>query len=190
MNRLLILVVTVSLSLFTSSSYAQKKLTDREIFARGYVLTPEQIKIADVPYFGGTTPLLYKIEHVKKQTKVTFLQPIYFDSQWIHYTTGFTIINKKNGDKYSPVSYDDGVPMGQVAIVRGCNRKVIYVTLVYPRLKSNAKLIDIVESAVENDPTPSNNTGDFAEYLNVEVKKYSPKAIKKNARSSKLKMYN
>lgn len=189
MNKLLIFAITLSFTIFVSSSFAQKKLTDREIFARGYVLKPEEIKIADVDYFGGTTPLLYKIENVKKQTKVTFLQPIYFDSQWIHYTKGFTIINKKNGDKYTPISYDDNVPMGQVVIVRGCNRKVIYVTLVYPRFKSNAKMVNLIETPVVEDPTPSNNTGDYSKYLNVKVKDYSPKAIKKKDRISKLDMY-
>lgn len=189
MNKLIFFAVTLSLTFFASVSSAQKKLTDSEIFARGYVLKPEEIKIADVDYIYGTTPILYKIENVKKKTKITFLQPIYFDSQWIHYTKGFSIINKKNGDQYTPIGYDDNIPMGQVVIVRGCNRKVIYVTLVYPRLKSNAKVIDIIESPIADDPTPSNNTGEYSKYLNVKVKEYSPKAIKKKAKISKLDLY-
>ena len=58
----------------------------------------------------GTKPLLYSIERRAKDTKVTFLQPIYFDWQWLYYSPGFVIIDKKSGDEYHVRGYDGGAP--------------------------------------------------------------------------------
>lgn len=184
------LTILMCLCLFAISTYAQNKPTDRELFDKAYVMKPEDIKLVNMAYIPGGKTILYKIERSRKETKVTFLQPLYFDSQWIHYSKGYTIVNKKNGDEYLVRGYDGNLPMGRVIIVRGCNKKLIYITLVFPRLKNNAKYIDIIEKAVEDDPCPSNNNGIPTSYKNVKVKAYSPKAIKKQEnRKVKMNVY-
>lgn len=139
----------------------------------------EQKKFVDKEYMLGTNCPVYTIEKGRRETKVTFIQPLYFDSQWIHYTKGFTLIDKKSGDEYSAIGYDNGMPMGQVVIVRGCNQRMIYITLVFPKIKNKTKVIDIIERAVADDPSPSNNTGEMSSYKNLRLKDYSPKKVRK-----------
>ena len=52
--------------------------------------------------------------------------------------------------------YDGDLPMDRLLIVRGCNRKNILISLVFPKLKRKAKIIDILETSHEKDLTPSN----------------------------------
>ena len=63
-----------------------------------YIAPKDSIEIvADRTYEHGmgTKPLLHSIERRKDDTKVTFLQPIYFDWQWMYYSPGFKIVDKK-----------------------------------------------------------------------------------------------
>lgn len=179
MRKIVFYSILMMLCVNASSGHAQKKMTDREIFAKGYILKDEQKKFVDKEYLQGTNCPVYTIEKGRKETKVTFIQPIYFDSQWIHYTKGFTIIDKKRGDEYGAIGYDNGIPMGQVVIVRGCNRRMIYITLIFPKLKNRVKVIDIIERAVEGDPSPSNSTGEMTTHKNLRLKDYLPKTVRK-----------
>ena len=80
----------------------QTRNRDQEIYDAAYALPKDSIEVADRPYnrATGTKPLLYSIERRAKDTKVTFLQPIYFDWQWLYYSPGFVIIDRKTGDEY------------------------------------------------------------------------------------------
>ena len=108
------------------------KERDQKLFDEAYTVPKEDIKIAaDRTYQRGmsTMPEIYSIEKRKNDTKVTFLQPIYFDWQWLYYSPGFKIVDKKTGDEYMVRGYDGGAPLDKLLIIKGCDRKYIYVSL-------------------------------------------------------------
>lgn len=129
--------------------YEQKKKRDKELYAQAYMLPSDSIvvvpeEVYEKAYENGmsTSPSLYSIERRKNDTKVTFIQPIYWDWQWLYYSPGFKIIDKKSGDEYNVRGYDGGAPMGRLLAVKGFNHKYIYISLLFPKLKKSVKEID------------------------------------------------
>lgn len=157
---------------------AQRKAHDRELFARAYVLPVDSIVVVSgKTYENGmsTTPSLYSIERRKKDTKVTFVQPIYWDSQWLYFSPGFKIIDKKSGDEYNVRGYDGIASMDRLLVVKGFNRKYIYVSLLFPKLKKSVKEVDILELPHEKgkEMLPSNDDGVAKSFFDIKVKDYS-----------------
>ena len=152
----------------------QTRNRDQEIYDAAYALPKDSIEVADRPYnrATGTKPLLYSIERRAKDTKVTFLQPLYFDWQWLYYSPGFVIIDRKTGDEYHVRGYDGGAPQDRLLTVEGFNSKYIYVSLLFPKLKKSVEVIDILELPHEKDKLPSNDDGVFKTYCDVKVKDY------------------
>ena len=152
----------------------QTRNRDQEIYDAAYALPKDSIEVADRPYnrATGTKPLLYSIERRAKDTKVTFLQPIYFDWQWLYYSPGFVIIDRKTGDEYHVRGYDGGAPQDRLLTVEGFNSKYIYVSLLFPKLKKSVEVIDILELPHEKDKFPSNDDGIAKSYYDVKVKDY------------------
>ena len=152
----------------------QTRNWDQEIYDAAYALPKDSIEVADRPYnrATGTKPLLYSIERRAKDTKVTFLQPIYFDWQWLYYSPGFVIIDRKTGDEYHVRGYDGGAPQDRLLTVEGFNSKYIYVSLLFPKLKKSVEVIDILELPHEKDKLPSNDDGIAKSYYDVKVKDY------------------
>ena len=152
----------------------QTRNRDQEIYDAAYALPKDSIEVADRPYnrATGTKPLLYSIERRAKDTKVTFLQPIYFDWQWLYYSPGFVIIDRKTGDEYHVRRYDGGAPQDRLLTVEGFNSKYIYVSLLFPKLKKSVEVIDILELPHEKDKLPSNDDGIAKSYYDVKVKDY------------------
>lgn len=152
----------------------QTRNRDQEIYDAAYALPKDSIEVADRPYnrATGTKPLLYSIERRAKDTKVTFLQPIYFDWQWLYYSPGFVIIDRKTGDEYHVRGYDGGAPQDRLLTVEGFNSKYIYVSLLFPKLKKSVEVIDILELPHEKDKLPSNDDGIAKSYYDVKVKAY------------------
>ena len=152
----------------------QTRNRDQEIYDAAYALPKDSIEVADRPYnrATGTKPLLYSIERRAKDAKVTFLQPIYFDWQWLYYSPGFVIIDRKTGDEYHVRGYDGGAPQDRLLTVEGFNSKYIYVSLLFPKLKKGVEVIDILELPHEKDKLPSNDDGIAKSYYDVKVKDY------------------
>lgn len=152
----------------------QTRNRDQEIYDAAYALPKDSIEVADRPYnrATGTKPLLYSIERRAKDTKVTFLQPIYFDWQWLYYSPGFVIIDRKTGDEYHVRGYDGGAPQDRLLTVEGFNSKYIYVSLLFPKLKKSVEVIDILELPHEKDKLSSNDDGIAKSYYDVKVKDY------------------
>ena len=152
----------------------QTRNRDQEIYDAAYALPKDSIEVADRPYnrATGTKPLLYSIERRAKDTKVTFLQPIYFDWHWLYYSPGFVIIDRKTGDEYHVRGYDGGAPQDRLLTVEGFNSKYIYVSLLFPKLKKSVEVIDILELPHEKDKLPSNDDGIAKSYYDVKVKDY------------------
>lgn len=169
--------------------YEQKKKRDKELYAQAYMLPSDSIVIVpeevyEKAYENGmsTSPSLYSIERRKNETKVTFIQPIYWDWQWLYYSPGFKIIDKKSGDEYNVRGYDGGAPMGRLLAVKGFNHKYIYISLLFPKLKKSVKEIDILELPHKKDKEqlPSNDDGKSKSYFNIKVKDYQVVSDKKN----------
>ena len=169
--------------------YEQKQKRDKELYAQAYMLPSDSIVIVpeevyEKAYRNGrsTTPSLYSIERREDDTKVTFIQPIYWDWQWLYYSPGFKIVDKKSGDEYNVRGYDGGAPMGRLLAVKGFNHKYIYISLLFPKLKNSVKEIDILELPHEKDKEQllSNDNGKFKSYFNIKVKDYQVVSDKKN----------
>ncbi len=165
--------------------YEQKQKRDKELYAQAYMLPSDSIVIVpEEVYENGrsTRPSLYSIERRKNDTKVTFIQPIYWDWQWLYYSPGFKIIDKKSGDEYNVRGYDGGAPMGRLLAVKGFNHKYIYISLLFPKLKKSVKEIDILELPHKKDKEqlPSNDDGKSKSYFNIKVKDYQVVSDKKN----------
>lgn len=62
--------------------------------------------------------------------------------------------------------------MENLVTVKNCNNKYIYVTLVFPKLKKNARFIDIIERD-SGLAMPSNDDGIAKNYYSVYVHKYA-----------------
>lgn len=169
--------------------YEQKQKRDKELYAQAYMLPSDSIVIVpeevyEKAYKNGrsTTPSLYSIERRKNDTKVTFIQPIYWNWQWLYYSPGFKIVDKKSGDEYNVRGYDGGAPMSRLLAVKGFNHKYIYISLLFPKLKKSVKEIDILELLNEKDKEqlPSNDDGKSKSYFNIKVKDYQTISDKKN----------
>ena len=169
--------------------YEQKQKRDKELYAQAYMLPSDSIVIVpeevyEKAYENGrsTRPSLYSIERRKNDTKVTFIQPIYWNWQWLYYSPGFKIVDKKSGDEYNVRGYDGGAPMGRLLAVKGFNHKYIYISLLFPKLKKSVKEIDILELLHKKDKEqlPSNDDGKSKSYFNIKVKDYQTISDKKN----------
>ena len=169
--------------------YEQEKKRDKKLYAQAYMLPGDSIvvvpeEVYEKAYENGmsTSPSLYSIERRKNDTKVTFIQPIYWDWQWLYYSPGFKIVDKKSGDEYNVRGYDGGAPMGRLLAVKGFNHKYIYISLLFPKLKKSVKEIDILELLNEKDKEqlPSNDDGRSKSYFNIKVKDYQVASGKKN----------
>ena len=169
--------------------YEQKQKRDKELYAQAYMLPSDSIVIVpeevyEKAYESGrsTRPSLYSIESRKNDTKVTFIQPIYWNWQWLYYSPGFKIVDKKSGDEYNVRGYDGGAPMGRLLAVKGFNHKYIYISLLFPKLKKSVKEIDILELLHKKDKEqlPSNDDGKSKSYFNIKVKDYQTISDKKN----------
>ena len=80
------------------------------------VIVPEEVYEKAYENGMSTSPSLYSIERRKNDTKVTFIQPIYWDWQWLYYSPGFKIIDKKSGDEYNVRGYDGGAHILSTAV--------------------------------------------------------------------------
>lgn len=163
----------------------QKQNRDRELFAQAYVLPEDSIVVAPGKVYKNgmsTAPSLYSIERRKKDTKVTFMQPIYWDGQWLYFSPGFKIIDKETGDEYNVRGYDGVASMDKLLVVNGFNHKYIYVSLLFPKLKKSVKEVDILELPHEKDKEllPSNDDGKAKSYFDVKVKDYEVSSEKKD----------
>lgn len=167
-----------------NSQAEENRKRDQELYDAAYTIPKDSIEVSDVVYERGmdTKPSIYSIERRKDDTKVTFLVPIYFDWQWLHFSPGFKIVDKASGDEYHVRGYDGGAPFGKLLIVQGFNEKYIYVSLLFPKLKKSVKEIDILELPHEKDVIPSNDDGRPKSYYNIKLKDYVVSA-KKNKKT-------
>lgn len=174
------LLLSTVLLLLGGTVWAQFTEKDKEMFKNGQVMKPEQIRYApSSEKYDPSSLRIYSIEHRGKETVVTFIQPIYFDSQWVSFGYGFRLVDRKSGDIYMVRNYEEPFSMDNLLIVKGCNRKNILISLVFPKLKRRVKAIDILDVPHEKDLIPSNDDGVRRCFYHVKVEDYLPLSQKK-----------
>ena len=159
----------------------RKDSVNQKLYKVAYIAPTDSLKIAECPYNRtvGTNISLHSIEIRENDTKVTFLQPIYWDWQWLNYGKGYTIVDRLTGDKYKVRGYDGGGKLDKLMIIQNCNGKAIYVSLLFPKLGENVKKIDIVAYPHKDDVHPSNPApGERTAYLNINIEDYLVKSSK------------
>ncbi|WP_291529785.1 hypothetical protein [Bacteroides sp. UBA939] len=148
---------------------------NQKLYKVAYVAPTDSLKIAEWPYnrTAGTKISLHSIEIRENDTKVTFLQHIYWDWQWLNYGKGYTIVDRVTGDQYKVRGYDGGGKLDRLMIIQNCNGKAIYVSLLFPKLKKDVKRIDIISYPHKDNVRPSNPaSGDGTAYLNINIEDY------------------
>lgn len=156
------------------SAAEQRKKADQKMYDEAYFLKESEIKVANRIFLRGenTKPTLYSIERCADETKVTFMQPIYSNWLWVHFSPGMKIVDRGSGDEYKIRGYDGGLPFERLLVVKGHNNQYIFITLIFPKLKENVCRIDILELPHEKDILPSNDDGVPKSYFNVNVEDY------------------
>lgn len=119
---------------------------------------------------------LVRIEKGEKETRVTFIVPIYHDSNWIFTDKNTCLIDPKTGDRYMVRRVEDGQKIGVMNVVMGLKGKHVEKTVIFPPLKKSIKQIDYYAPAnfvaIPNNGT--NSSGSHIKGINIkdyEVKK-------------------
>ncbi len=153
----------MALCLFVGASYAAADDftdKDRQMFAEGQILTRENLLVVapkGAAVYDTENPIkFYSIRNEGDETIVTFSYSIYFDSQWVTFSKGVTIVDEETGDKYITRGYTDGLTMDRLLIVQGVNGQNILVSLRFPKLRKGVKRFSIYSYPHEDDLTPSN----------------------------------
>ncbi len=137
---------------------------DHKMFDEGQVLTEKQLTVLPdgaAPYSVSKPNKFYSLRNEGDETIVTFSYSIYFDSQWVTYSKGTTIVDELTGDRYVTRGYyPDTLTMDKLLIVQGCNHKNVLISLRFPKLKDGVKLFSIYEYDHEDDLVPSNSRTD------------------------------
>ncbi len=153
----------MALCLFVGASYATTDDftdKDRKMFNEGQILTTENLLViapeGTVVYDSQNPKKFYSIRNEGDETIVTFSHSIYFDSQWVTFSKGVTIVDEETGDKYITRGYTDDLTMDRLLIVQGANRQNILVSLRFPKLRKGVKRFSIYSYPHEDDLVPSN----------------------------------
>ncbi len=155
--------ILLALCLFACASYAAGDdftEADRKMFSEGQVLTKENLLVIapkGVAVYDTENPYkFYSIRNEGDETIVTFSYSIYFDSQWVTFSKGTTIVDEETGDKYVTRGYTDGLTMDRLLIVQGANRQNVLISLRFPKLRKSVKRFSIYSYPHEDDLRPSN----------------------------------
>lgn len=170
----------LAVAVFCSAAQAQQfNENDRKIFNEGQVLTAKDLQFAaeGTPYCIESPKMVYSLHNENGETILTFAHSIYFDSQWVTFSKGITIVDSETGDVYRTRGYAmDSLSMDKLLIVKGCNKRNILIPLRFPKLKRKVKYIDVYSNGHEDDIKPSNRR---KETKNILGKNLSVKALKK-----------
>lgn len=185
MKRIFILTVATIIACGTAMSQTFNE-NDRKIFNEGQVLTDKDLEFAseDTPWDTQHPKRVYSIHNEGDETIVTFSHSIYFDSQWVTFSKGITLVDCETGDLYKTRGYaGDSLTMDRLLIVKGCNRKNILISLRFPKLMRKVKYIDVYNMGHNDDIKPSNRSEIDNSCLGKEL---SVKKLKKRYKGRKV----
>jgi len=117
-----------------------------------YQIRPSQVKISQLPYSKVNNEIrVVAIEKRPKETMVTVAVSISSDNYWVSFDKGFTLIDKRNRDRYSIRRLEGDLPLNQKILISGYAYKALEFTLVFPPLKKSVDIANIVEFVSEED---------------------------------------
>lgn len=138
-----------------------------------YPLSEDQVVISLVPYRNQN--MLRYIDADKNETRVTILVPIHFDSNWVIFNKGYSMVDRESGDVYMVRSVARGIEMNRAVTVEGHKKRMAEFTLVFPPLKKGVKVVDFCTKFPDMGiPSPSNGTANAWAWKNVRIENYAP----------------
>ena len=96
-----------------------------------------------VPWDPSTPLRVYSIQSKNRETIVTFLYSICFDSQYVGLSSRAYAVDDGSGDVYDVIGYTKGFPMDKRLVVNGCKGRNILISLRFPKFKRRVKSITI-----------------------------------------------
>ena len=190
-NILIFAIILIIAGSATAQNYTEE---DYRMFKESQPLTGANLQLADedTPWSIDRPKRVYCLHDEGDETIVTFAHSIYFDSQWVTFSKGIVIVDRKTGDEYHAIDYAmEGFTMDKLIAVKGCNGNNVLISIRFPKLGSKVKKIDVFSFGHEDDLKPSNSkTSSYSFGENLSVKELKKKykelsASHKRAGSSK-----
>ena len=97
----------------------------------------------DVPWNPATPLRVYRIQSKSRETIVTLIYSICFDSQYVGLSSSAYVVDNENGDVYNIIGYSNGLPMDKRLVVNGCKGRNILISLRFQKFKRRVKSITI-----------------------------------------------
>jgi hypothetical protein len=97
----------------------------------------------DVPWNPATPLRVYRIQSKSRETIVTLIYSICFDSQYVGLSSRAYAVDDENGDVYDVIGYSKGFPMDKRLVVNGCKGRNILISLRFPKFKRRVKSMTI-----------------------------------------------
>ena len=174
-------IIIFAIILMISGSITAQNFTEEDyrMFKDSQPLTEKYLEFADeeTPWFPKQPKRVYSLHNEGEETIVTFSHSIYFDSQWVTFSKGIVVEDRKTGERYPSIDYAmEGYTMDKLISVKGCNRKNILISIRFPKLKKKVKYIDVYSLGHEDDLKPSNSSHSYYPLgINLSVKELKKK---------------
>ena len=93
----------------------------------------------DVPWNPATPLRVYRIQSKSRETIVTLIYSICFDSQYVGLSSSAYVVDNENGDVYNIIGYSNGLPMDKRLVVNGCKGRNILISLRFQKFGRRIK---------------------------------------------------
>ena len=93
----------------------------------------------DVPWDPATPLRVYRIQSKSRETIVTLIYSICFDSQYVGLSSSAYVVDNENGDVYNIIGYSNGLPMDKRLVVNGCKGRNILISLRFQKFGRRIK---------------------------------------------------
>ena len=110
----------------------------------------------DVPWDPATPLRVYRIQSKSRETIVTLIYSICFDSQYVGLSSSAYVVDNENGDVYNIIGYSNGLPMDKRLVVNGCKGRNIFISLRFQKFGRRIKDFTIHDPGTLGGVTQSN----------------------------------
>ena len=93
----------------------------------------------DVPWNPATPLRVYRIQSKSRETIITLIYSICFDSQYVGLSSSAYVVDNENGDVYNIIGYSNGLPMDKRLVVNGCKGRNILISLRFQKFGRRIK---------------------------------------------------
>lgn len=147
------------------------EITEEETDFNYTLLTNEQMPLVDNVRGGGSK--LISVTRDGDETLVTFAMIARYDTQWVQFSSGWVIRDRKTHQKYYIKRVERGIQLDSINFAIGKKFKHILFTMVFPALPEKTEKIDIMEVPHPNDIRNPRNDEKICWY-NINVRKFQP----------------